>query len=187
MNDNDADAARGAGRRPAVFLDRDGVISRNIVRGGRGYAPTSLAEFEILPGTAEAVAAFRAAGYLVIVATNQPDVGAGRVRREIVEAMHARLRADVAVDDIMVCYHTEADACACRKPKPGMLLAAAERHRVDLARSFMVGDRWGDVEAGRAAGCRTLFIEYGFDERRPERPDRIVRSLPEAVPFICGE
>jgi D-glycero-D-manno-heptose 1,7-bisphosphate phosphatase len=88
------------------------------------------------------------------------------------------------VDDIRVCYHIDADGCACRKPKPGMLLGAANALGIDLADSFMVGDRWRDVEAGRAAGCRTVFIDYGYAEKQPDNPDFTVSSLFEAVPLI---
>ena len=167
----------------AVFLDRDGVINHNEVRDGRPVGPESLAQFVILPGVREAVDAFRAAGYLVIVATNQPDT-----RSDVVEAMHALLRNNLALDDIKVCTHVDADNCACRKPKAGLLLEAAKEHDISLAQSWMIGDRWRDVEAGRTAGCRTVFIDYAYTgERRPHDPDIIVRSLTEAVPLILGK
>ena len=164
----------------AVFLDRDGVINHNDVRDGRPHGPETLARFVILPGVREAVEAFRAAGFLAIVATNQPSVA-----REAVEAMHAMLRKNLPLDDIKVCFHVDADNCACRKPKPGLLLEAAREHDISLAQSWMIGDRWRDVEAGKAAGCRTVFIDHGYaGERRPQAPDVIVGSLLEAVPFV---
>lgn len=168
----------------AVFLDRDGVINRCIVREGKPFAPRAVDEFEILPGVAEAVAELQRAGYLAIVATNQPDVGKGLQSHAKVEAMHELLRQRVPVDGIEVCFHVDADRCDCRKPKPGMLLRAAKARNVRLELSWMIGDRWRDVEAGQAAGCRTIFIDHGYEERRPARPDRIVRSLPEAVPIV---
>jgi D-glycero-D-manno-heptose 1,7-bisphosphate phosphatase len=160
------------------------VINRAKVRDGRGYPPDTLEEFEILPGVASAVERLREAGFLVIVATNQPDVAAGRQRIEVVEAMHERLRRELAVDDIRVCFHGDADNCACRKPRPGMLLDAAKAWGIALGESFMVGDRWRDIEAGRAAGCRTAFIDYGYAEPRPERPDATVESLAAAARWI---
>ena len=173
--------------RPAIFLDRDGVINHNDVRNGRPYSPVDLADFRILPGVPEAVAALHNAGYLIIVATNQPDVGAGRQTREALDAMHEQMRRSVHVDDIEVCYHVDRDNCNCRKPKPGMLLKAAEKHHIALSESWMIGDRWRDVDAGRAAGCRTVFIDYDYPaEPRPEKPDVIVRSLAEAVPIVLG-
>jgi len=169
-----------------VFLDRDGVISDNVVRNNRPFAPQSIDDFVISTGAANAIAAFHSAGYMAIVVTNQPDVGARQQRREVVELMHAKLRAELEVDDIMVCYHTDADSCSCRKPKPGMLIAAAEKYGIDLSRSWMIGDRWRDVGAGHAAGCRTVFIDYAFAEQRPQNPDVIVRSLAEAVLYITA-
>ena len=169
-----------------MFLDRDGVINRAIVRDGKPYAPSSMSEFAVLPGTRDALASLRAAGLLNIVVTNQPDVGAGRQRRESVEAMHGLLAETLPLDAIKVCYHTDAEGCACRKPRPGMLLEAAGEHCIDLAGSFMVGDRWRDVDAGRAAGCRTFFIDYGYAEPRPDSPDYVVASLVDAATIIVS-
>ncbi len=171
---------------PAIFLDRDGVLLEAIVRDGRPYAPRSPADVRYPPGAVAALRALRAAGYLLIVATNQPDVGNGLLRAEAVEAMHADLRRRLPVDDIKVCYHTSDDACACRKPKPGMLLDAARAWGVDLARSVMIGDRWSDIAAGRAAGCKTVLIEAAYAERAAEAPDATVRSLAEASQVILS-
>jgi D-glycero-D-manno-heptose 1,7-bisphosphate phosphatase len=171
-------------RRRAVFLDRDGVINRAVVRDGKPYPPDSLQELEILPGVADALARLRAAGFVNVIVTNQPDVATGRQRREVVEAMHAFLASKLAVDAVKVCYHAAADGCACRKPKPGMLLEAARELGVDLAASVMVGDRWRDVGAGQAAGCRSFFIDAGYAEKRPGKPYVAVKSLPEAVDQI---
>jgi len=168
----------------AVFLDRDGVLTRSITRDGRPFAPTTLDKFELLPGVAEGVARLREAGFRLIVVTNQPDVATGKVRREVVEEMHARLRAWLPLDDIKVCYHADADGCACRKPRPGMLLEAAKQWAVDLGASFMVGDRWRDVSAGKAAGCRTILLECGYAERLVDAPDFVVTSFAEAVSII---
>jgi D-glycero-D-manno-heptose 1,7-bisphosphate phosphatase len=170
--------------RRAVFLDRDGVLNRAIVRDGKPYPPDTLEQLEILPGVPEALRALRAAGFLNIVVTNQPDVATGKQRREVVEAMHAHLIEKFALDAVKVCYHADRDNCACRKPKPGMILEAARELSVNLAESFLVGDRWRDVEAGRTAGCRVFFIEYGYAEKQPEKPYVSVKSLPEAVAFI---
>ncbi len=171
----------------AVFLDRDGVLNRNVVRNGRPYAPSRVDDFVILPGVPAAVGALREAGYLAIVVTNQPDVGSGLQSREVVEAMHARLQREVPIDDLEVCYHIDNDNCGCRKPKPGMLLRAAGLHGIVLSRSWMIGDRWRDIDAGQAAGCRTVFVDYGYEEPRPQQPDLVVRSLSEAVPLLLAE
>jgi D-glycero-D-manno-heptose 1,7-bisphosphate phosphatase len=168
----------------AVFLDRDGVINRAVVKHGRPFPPATLDDFELLPGVEQTIRSLRAAGYLVIVVTNQPDVATGTQRREVVEAMHGKLSAAGLCDDIRVCYHTDADACDCRKPKPGMLLKAAREWQIDLTESFMVGDRWRDVAAGKAAGCYTFFVDYKYRERHADGPDAVVNSLEEAGRFI---
>lgn len=172
--------------RPAVFLDRDGVLNAPTLLDGRPYPPTSAAEVTILPGVATALAALRDAGYAIVVVTNQPDVARGTRTRAGIEAIHARLRAELPVDAIYCCFHDDIDECACRKPRPGMLLEAARELSLDLAASFMVGDRWRDTEAGAAVGCRTAFVDHGYAERRPQRFDRKVSSLAEAAAWILG-
>jgi D-glycero-D-manno-heptose 1,7-bisphosphate phosphatase len=168
----------------AVFIDRDGVLNRAVIRDGKPYAPEGLDDLELLPGVPEALDALRGAGFRLIVATNQPDVGAGRQTRATVEAIHDFMRATLPLDDIRVCYHTDADGCGCRKPKPGMLLDAALEWQVDLAASVMVGDRWRDIDAGKAAGCRTILVDSGYDERAAEGFDAAVSSLFDASRLI---
>jgi D-glycero-D-manno-heptose 1,7-bisphosphate phosphatase len=170
--------------RPAVFLDRDGVINHSEVRDGKPYAPTRLEDFHLLPGAAQAMRILRSRGWLVVVVTNQPDVATGKQSRHTVDAMHQQLRDADLVDDIYVCCHTDADACTCRKPQPGLLFQAAGQHGIDLNRSWMVGDRWRDIEAGEKAGCRTIFIDHGYAEKQPERPDFVAASLIEAQDII---
>lgn len=170
----------------AVFLDRDGVINAAVVRDGRPYPPDSAAALQILPGVSEALARLKSAGFLLIVVSNQPDVARGTTTREAVEAINAALAASLPIDEFRMCYHDSGDACACRKPKPGMLLDAARAWDIDLAGSFMVGDRWRDVDAGRGAGCRTVFVDHAYAEQQPERADLRVASLLEAVPFLLS-
>ena len=172
--------------RRAVFLDRDGVINAASVRDGRPHPPDTLDVLEVLPGVADALASLRAAGFRLVVVTNQPDVARGTQRREVVDAMHARLAAELPIDEFRVCAHDDRDGCACRKPKPGLLESAAREAGLSLGASYMVGDRWRDVEAGRRAGCTTIFIDRGYHERAPDRPDAIVGSLPEAATWILS-
>jgi D-glycero-D-manno-heptose 1,7-bisphosphate phosphatase len=170
----------------AVFLDRDGVINRTIVRNGRPYPPSNLSELEILPGVPQALLSLRAAGFRLIVVTNQPDVARGTQTREAVEAIHTALTAQLALDDVRVCYHDDADRCFCRKPTPGLLLDAAREAQLDLVSCFMVGDRWRDIEAGQRAGCMTVFIDHGYAEKRPEGFHAKVKSLYEASEWITA-
>jgi D-glycero-D-manno-heptose 1,7-bisphosphate phosphatase len=170
----------------AVFLDRDGVISANVERDGRPVAPTSLADFRILPGVEEATRRLKDLGFVLIVVTNQPDISTGRNTMATLDLMHEEMRRRLPLDDIRVCVHVDADGCHCRKPKPGMLLDAARARSIDLTRSIMVGDRWRDIEAGQAAGCQTILIGGESDQERPSMPHKTVRSLPEAVAYIIG-
>lgn len=170
--------------RRAVFLDRDGVINRAPAKDGKPYPPPSAAELEILPGVAGALEQLKRASFLLIVVTNQPDVARGATTRDVVEKIHTRLVDTLPIDRFMVCYHDTADECECRKPRPGMLLACAKDLQIDLARSYMVGDRWRDVEAGRRAGCKTVFIDYGYNEQQPRDCDFRVASLAEAAAVI---
>jgi D-glycero-D-manno-heptose 1,7-bisphosphate phosphatase len=170
-----------------VFLDRDGVINQVVVRDGRPYPPPSVAELKIMPRVSESIDALKVAGFRTIVVTNQPDVATGVQRREVVEAMHEVLLTALRIDDIRVCFHTDRDGCTCRKPKPGMLLEAASDWDVDLGRSYMVGDRWRDIDAGREAGCRTILVGGGYAEREAEAPDAVADSLHEAAKLILSE
>jgi D-glycero-D-manno-heptose 1,7-bisphosphate phosphatase len=172
--------------RRAVFLDRDGVINRAIVRDGKPHPPASLVELEILPGVHEALQKLHDANYLLVVVTNQPDVARGTAKVEDVELMNAFLSSQLPIDDFMTCYHDSSDKCSCRKPLPGALLEAAREHNIDLSKSFMVGDRWRDVEAGASAGCKTFFIDYQYDEKRPTYFDNKVSSLFEASIIILN-
>jgi D-glycero-D-manno-heptose 1,7-bisphosphate phosphatase len=165
-----------------VFLDRDGVINRAIVRDGKLYPPASLAELEILPGVRAALDRLRAAGWACVVVTNQPDVARGTQSREVVEAINGRLAAALPIDEVRVCYHDDDDRCGCRKPQPGLLTRAPE---YDVPASVMVGDRWRDIEAGRRAGVRTtILVESGGAEPCEVPPDVRVPSLVEAVRAI---
>jgi D-glycero-D-manno-heptose 1,7-bisphosphate phosphatase len=170
--------------RPAVFLDRDGVLNQPTLVHGRPYPPRTPEAVELLPGVAQSCAQLRAAGLPLIVVTNQPDIARGTQSPAAVYAINARLRELVDVDDLVVCPHDDADQCACRKPRPGMLLDAARRWDVALDRSVMVGDRWRDIAAGRAAGTKTVFLDRSYDEPVPDTADLTVNELKESVTWI---
>jgi D-glycero-D-manno-heptose 1,7-bisphosphate phosphatase len=174
--------------RPAVFLDRDGVLNRPVIRDGLSFPPATLEEFELYADAAEGCAELKQAGFFLVVVTNQPDVGRGTQSRQLVEAMHGKLRDAVpSLDAIEICYHGGArhgEPCDCRKPKPGMLLRAAANHAIDLRRSFFIGDRWRDVDCAHAAGCRSVFIDHGYSEPLSQRPEFTVATFREAVAVI---
>lgn len=172
----------------AVFLDRDGVINRAMKRDGKPYPPITLGEFEILPEVATALVKLKAAGFLIVVATNQPDVGRGSLARETVGSIHAHMQAKLPIDRVEVCFHPgKGDSdCDCRKPKPGMLLRAAKQLDIDLAASWMVGDRWCDIDCGNAAGCKTIFIDRDYVEALKQKPDFSAHDLGEAASIILS-
>jgi D-glycero-D-manno-heptose 1,7-bisphosphate phosphatase len=174
---------------PAIFLDRDGTLNLGITRDGKPYPPRTSAEFELFPGVESACAALKAAGYVLVVATNQPDVGRGTQTQASVEAMHAKLRLMVSeIDRIEVCYDPGWEELSPRrKPEPGMLLDAAAALDLDLSRSWMIGDRWRDIDCGRRAGVRTVFIDRGYAEELRARPDFTAKSLPEAAAIILRQ
>jgi D-glycero-D-manno-heptose 1,7-bisphosphate phosphatase len=176
-----------AGNRRAVFLDRDGVLSVPEFRGGRSFAPRRLADFRLYDDAAEATRQMKGAGFCLVVVTNQPDVGHGRIELGVAEEMHRRLAAALPVDAIEACYHRQDEGCECRKPKPCMLRRAALRFGIDCPRSFMIGDRGSDIEAGRRVGCRTIFIDRGYVDEPPEGADFVVASLAAAAMVVLSK
>lgn len=165
-----------------VFLDRDGVLNQAVVRNGKPCPPASVGEVVIAADAPDALSRLKAAGYRLVVVTNQPDVATGAQRREVVEAINAALARTLPIDEFRVCYHADADDCSCRKPKPGLLL---QEPACDLGRAVMVGDRWRDIEAGWRARVRaTILIGTGYGERFTVDPDVRVTSLGDAANWI---
>jgi D-glycero-D-manno-heptose 1,7-bisphosphate phosphatase len=168
-----------------VFLDRDGVLNRVSIRDGIPRPPAGVPAVEILPGVPEALALLASRGFVLVGVTNQPDVARGTQTREAVEEINRHLLSRLPLQDLLTCFHDDADRCDCRKPRPGLLLRAAEERGINLRRSFMVGDRWCDVVAGAAAGCSTFLIEAPYNERRRCQPDYVVADLREAARRIA--
>ena len=172
----------------AVFLDRDGVLNRVRVRDGLPYPPATVSEFELYDDVVEGCARLKRAGFLLVVVTNQPDVGRGTQTRAEVEAMHQKLLASLPMlDRIEVCFHAgreHGESCSCRKPEPGLLLAAAAKLQIDLLRSYLLGDRWRDIDCARAAGCFAIFIERNYREPLRENPHAVVSGFTAAVDLI---
>lgn len=171
----------------AIFFDRDGVLNQAIVKNGKPYPPASLQELKIYAESAPAIQSLKKAGYLLIGATNQPDVARGTTPISLVEAINNEIINVLGIDEIRVCSHDDRDACACRKPEPGLLLDAANDYNIDLKNSFMVGDRWKDIEAGQRAGCKTIWINQNYAEKSPEKsPDFEAKNLSEALHWILN-
>ena len=149
---------------PAVFLDRDGILNRAVVRDGKPYPPARPEDVEILPDAITSLQELEAAGYILIGITNQPDVARGLQSREVVESINTMIQSRLPVREIFVCYHDDIDNCDCRKPKPGLILQAAKKHGLDLSKSWMVGDRCKDIAAGHSAGLKTIFVNRHYGE-----------------------
>ena len=176
-------------RRKAVFLDRDGVLNRPLIREGKPYPAETLEQFEIYPEVPDACRQLKEAGFLLVVVTNQPDVGRGTLSQSAVEVMHEHMRKLLPIDRVEVCYAAgnEEPPDDCRKPRPGMLLKAARELNIDLKKSFMVGDRWRDIDCGQAAGCVTIFIERGYREKLRQQPHFRAANLAEAARIIIEQ
>jgi len=168
----------------AVFLDRDGVINRAILKDGIPHPPRTATSIEFFPDVLDSINSLKSNGFVIIVVTNQPDVATGIQTIDEVEKIHDLIRCRFPVDEIQVCYHVDIDKCSCRKPKPGMLKQAAKKWLINLSESAMIGDRWRDVEAGKSAGCQTILIRGEHREQLISKPDAIVDSLYEASQLI---
>jgi D-glycero-D-manno-heptose 1,7-bisphosphate phosphatase len=179
-----SDQSTVIGTRPAIFLDRDGVLNEVELLHGKPHPPAGVEQLRLLPGVAEACYRLRELGFALVVVTNQPDIARGKQTRDEVDRMHDVLRARLPLDDIVVCAHDDADDCRCRKPRPGMILDAATRLDLDLGESVCIGDRWRDVEAGKRAGVMAIFVDRGYGERNPTDADAVVANLPDAVKVI---
>lgn len=169
----------------AVFLDRDGVLNQAVVKEGKPYPPQSLEDVIILAGVKEGLEHLKELGYLLVVITNQPDVARGTTDMKIVDAINNFLKKELILDDIYCCIHDSSDNCECRKPKPGMIFAAARKWNIDLDNSWMVGDRWRDIETGINANVKTILIDYGYDEKSVI-PDYSCTDFLEATRIIIS-
>jgi D-glycero-D-manno-heptose 1,7-bisphosphate phosphatase len=178
-----------AASRRAVFLDRDGVLNRAFLdERGTPLPPRSRDEFSLLPGVTSACRRLKDRGCLLVCVTNQPDLARGKIDSALVDWINESVRGACGLDQVRVCPHDDRDNCSCRKPKPGMLVEAAAELGICLPASFMVGDRFRDIEAGQAASCRTILVDYGYSERKSAiPPDIAVRSLSEGADYIINQ
>jgi len=168
----------------AVFLDRDGVINKAIIKDGKPLSPNSLKELEILPGVRQSITKLKKLKFVCLVVTNQPNVSRKIVDKNSVIQINNFLKNEIPFDDVFVCYHDDKDNCDCRKPKPGLLLEAGKKWDVDFKKSFMIGDRWRDIEAGKKLGCKTIFLDYKYNETKPKKPSFVSDTLFNAVHII---
>ena len=152
----------------AVILDRDGVINQAFLQHGRPIPPRSLDELRIILGVPEAIRLLKSHDFIILCLTNQPDVSRGTMTREGVEAINKYLQEELQIQEIFVCFHDDRDKCECRKPKPGGIEYFLAKYNLDRSSTYMVGDRWKDIEAGQAAGVQTVFIARDYAEKAPK-------------------
>ena len=169
----------------AVFLDRDGVINKSIIIEGKPYAPRTIADFVLLPDAELAIEEITRRGYLVFVVTNQPDIGNGLVDPLEVGKMHQVLKK-LPIQKIYMCPHSQTDGCSCRKPLPGMMLCARDEYDIDLQNSFLIGDRKSDMDAAKNANCKSIFIDYGYDESKNVSADFTCGSISESLRYLSN-
>jgi len=170
--------------RKAIFLDRDGVINKSFIKNGLPFSPTSFAQLKILPGVKESIFKLQKLNFVCLIVTNQPDVSRGKIEKKTVVTMNNYLKDELKLDDVFVCYHDDYDNCECRKPKSGLLLDAGKKWDINLKESYMIGDRWKDIEAGSRLGCKTIFINRNYKEKKPIDPNFSTDTLLNAVHLI---
>jgi D-glycero-D-manno-heptose 1,7-bisphosphate phosphatase len=172
----------------AVFLDRDGVLNEPVVRDGKPHPPSGPNELVVSADAPAALDDLRRLGFMLVCVTNQPDVARGTLSPQKLDAINGRLLAALPLDALYDCRHDDADACDCRKPNPGLIYQAARELDIDPAASYLIGDRWRDIEAGAAARCRTILVDRGYRERSSSvPPDVRVASLSAAAAWIAAD
>lgn len=171
----------------AVFLDRDGVINKAIVKDGKPFSPLIVEDLKVDFEVKFALDELRNAGFLLVVITNQPEIARGNLTFEVLDLIHDNICKSVGHLEFYVCPHDNQDLCKCRKPSTGLLDSAAINLRIDLIKSYLIGDRWNDIAAGQRAGCKVYWINRNYDEKQPTGEFITVNSLSEAVSLILSE
>ncbi len=171
----------------AVFLDRDGVVNKALVVNGTPFSPRLLQEVEIVEEVSNCVIRLKKLGFKIAIVTNQPDIARAKTTLSKVNEIHDFITEETGITNFFICPHDDSDNCECRKPKIGLLLQAATRLKIDLKRSYLIGDRWKDIEAGQSAGCKSIFINNNYLEKAPKLPYIEVKSLSEATQIIAGD
>lgn len=171
-------------RKKAIFLDRDGILNKVIIRRGKPSSPWNLKDFKLLSHIEKYLKTLNEIGFLNIVFTNQPDVKRGYLKIEDLEKMHQIIAEKLPIDEITFCPHDDKDNCSCRKPKPGLIFEAAKKWSIDLKNSFVIGDNWKDVVAGKNAGCKTILIKRSYNKNLKDSYDFEAKNLKDAVKII---
>jgi D-glycero-D-manno-heptose 1,7-bisphosphate phosphatase len=169
----------------AVFIDRDGIINKAIVVNRKPFSPVDIYEFKILPKAKKALKTFKKLNLMNIIITNQPDIKTGKQLSKDLDKIHNWMMINLDIDEILVCKHDDNDNCNCRKPKTGMIEQAVEKYQINISQSYLIGDRWKDIQCGQKAGCKeNFFVNYNYNETRPKMPYIVVKSLYECSQYL---
>ena len=168
----------------AVFLDRDGVVSRAVVINNRPFSIRRASDLQILDEVNEALGIFGKLALIPIIISNQPDVARGLLSQLEHEKIESKIVTLTGISKIYTCTHDEKDNCFCRKPKPGLILKAAEDHDIDITKSYLIGDRWRDMDLAKNVDCRSFFINRNYEEKYPEYFDYETGSILESAKII---
>ena len=169
-----------------IFLDRDGVINKPIIIDNKPYSPRNKYQFELLPNIEKYLKKIHSLGFLTIIITNQPDISTNHINENLLNEFHDIIKNKMPITDIYVCKYIDTDDCYCRKPKPGLILTAAKKYKINLKKSYFIGDRWKDIDAANKAGCHSIFIDYGYKEKLKTTPINNVKSVKEAFEIILN-
>ena len=167
----------------AVFLDRDGVINKPTIIKNKSYAPTKVKDFRLYPNVAKFCKMLKKKKFLLIVITNQPDYKKKKISINILHQMHERLKKKIKFDDIYISLSSNSKNFF-KKPNPGMLLEAKKKYNISFKKSYLIGDRFSDIEVARNVGCKAIFIDRKYDELKPSYQIKNTKSFEEAAKFI---
>lgn len=171
----------------AVFLDRDGVVNRPIIRKRKPYAPRALFQFKIYKDVKLSITKLIENNFLIIIVTNQPDIGNGLMKKKELDLIHKKLRSHIHIDEIYSCTHSQKEKCKCRKPSPFFLLKAKRKYNIDLFKSYFIGDRYTDMLTAKNANCRPVFIDRNYFETPFMDYVHYVKGIKQAINYILKD
>tara|TARA_Y100000591_G_C21568072_1_gene561983 strand:- start:10 stop:543 length:534 start_codon:yes stop_codon:yes gene_type:complete len=172
-------------KKKAIFLDRDGVLNKPIIYKNKGFAPLKIEDFHMYPHVKKFCKILKK-NFLLIIVTNQPDVKRGKLKISELEKMHHKLFNKIFYDALF--FSTSLTRRSkYRKPNIGMLTKAIEKFKINSKRSYLIGDRWSDIEAGKKVGCKTIFIDRNYEEKKPNKFDFKAKSFSMAAKYILND
>ena len=168
----------------AIFFDRDGVLNAIKRINNKPFPPDNVDELELFPDVRDKLKFLKKLGFYLFLVTNQPDYKRGKQLKKNIVKINSLVKSFYQLDDTFTCWHAYDGQCECRKPKPGMIINASLKYKIYTSKSFMIGDRWKDIEAGNKAGCRSIFLDYNYDEKKPDKYDYSTNSIQDSIDWI---